>query len=67
MNRPRVTAQYHIESIERRTWSGACSIAPEVEVSVVFDLHDHKFALDLLDAAVAEVRAQIEETKEGSQ
>lgn len=41
--------------------------AISIEVSVSFDLHDHKVALDLLDAAVREVKAQIEETKEGGQ
>ena len=67
MTRPRVTAQHTVESIENRTWAGDFRTTPEVEVSVSFDLHDHEAALAALDAAVREVRAQIEETKEGSQ
>lgn len=67
MTRPRVTAQHEIEPIDRVAWSGPFAhTTPGVEVSVSFDLHDHEAALDLLDTAVREVRAQIEETKEGS-
>lgn len=62
MNRPRVTAQHSVESTDQRTWGGSAHTTPEVEVSVSFDLHDHKAALDLLDAAVREVKSQIEET-----
>ena len=65
MNRPRVTAQHSVEPIDRVAWSGPCAhTTPGVEVSVSFDLHDHKAALDRLDAAVREVRAQIEETNQ---
>ena len=64
MNRPRVTAQHEIEPIDRVAWSGpGTHTTPGVEVSVSFDLHDHAAALDLLDAAVREVKAQIEETQ----
>lgn len=35
---------------------------PGVHVEVTFDLHDHERALDHLEVAVADVRAQIEET-----
>lgn len=66
MNRPRVTAQHSINPIDQRVLcSPHAYTTPGVEVSVSFDLHDHQAALDLLDAAVREVRAQIEETKEG--
>ena len=68
MNRPRVTAQHEVEPIDQRA---LCSphvyTTPGVEVSVSFDLHDHEAALKVLERAVADVRAQIEETKEGSQ
>lgn len=65
MNRPRVTAQHSVEPIERVAWSGPfVHTTPGVEVSVSFDLHDHTAALELLDAAVREVRAQIEETNQ---
>ena len=64
MNRPRVTAQHSVEPRDQRA---ICSphvyTTPGVEVSVSFDLHDHQAALDLLDAAVREVRAQIEEAR----
>lgn len=63
MNRPRVTAQHSFEPTENRTWAGDFHTTPEVEVSVSFDLHDHASALDLLDAAVRQVKAQIEETQ----
>ena len=36
---------------------------PRVELHVAFDLHDHHAALSALEAAVADVRAQIEETR----
>ena len=63
MNRPRVTAQHSVEPTDRVAWSGPfVHTTPDVEVSVSFDLHDHKAALDLLDAAVREVKSQIEET-----
>ena len=67
MNRPRVTAQHEIEPLLRRTQSGARLITPGVEVSVCFDLHDHEGALKALERAVADVRAQIEETKGGDE
>ena len=68
MNRPRVTAQHHVDPIDKRAMcSPHAHTTPGVEVSVSFDLHDHKAALELLDAAVREVKAQIEETKGESQ
>ena len=64
MNRPRVTAQHEVEPIDQRA---LCSphvyTTPGVEVSVSFDLHDHEAALKALERAVADVRAQIEETR----
>lgn len=64
MNRPRVTAQHRVDPIDQRALcSPHAYTTPGVEVSVSFDLHDHDVALDLLDAAVREVRAQIEETQ----
>ena len=64
MNRPRVTAQHRVEPIDQRVLcSPHAYTTPGVEVSVSFDLHDHHAALDLLDAAVREVKAQIEETQ----
>lgn len=68
MNRSRVTAQHRVEPIDQRVLcSPHAYTTPGVEVSVSFDLHDHEAALKLLDAAVREVKAQIEETKEGGQ
>lgn len=68
MNRPRVTAQHEIEPIDQRALcSPHAYTTPGVEVSVSFDLHDHEAALELLDAAVRQVREQIEETKGESQ
>ena len=67
MNRPRVTAQHEIDPIDQRALcSPHAYTTPGIEVSVSFDLHDHKAALKALERAVADVRAQIEETKEGS-
>lgn len=64
MNRPRVTAQHEIEPIDQRAMSSPhVYTTPGVEVSVSFDLHDHEAALELLDAAVRQVREQIEETR----
>ena len=64
MNRPRVTAQHEIEPIDQRAMcSPHVYTTPGVEVSVSFDLHDHEAALELLDAAVRQVREQIEETR----
>lgn len=38
-------------------------VTPGVHVAVEFDLHTHEEVLRQLDLAVADVRAQIEETK----
>lgn len=63
MSRPRVTAQHSFDPRDQRALrSPHAYTTPGVEVSVSFDLHDHEAALSLLDAAVREVRAQIEET-----
>ena len=64
MSRPRVTAQHSVEPIDKVAWSGPFAhTTPGVEVSVSFDLHDHEAALKALERAVADVRAQIEETR----
>lgn len=64
-DKPIVTASYDQDMIHDRpltdvhaTWS-----TPGVHVSVEFQLHDHHAALHALERAVADVRAQIEETK----
>jgi len=64
VSKPRVSAVAHIEPIGTRV---LCEphphVTPEVTVDVSFDLHDHGAALAALDRAVADVRAQIEETE----
>lgn len=61
--RPRVTAQHQIQPV---SMAALCQelddITPGVTVAVSFDLHDHETALSLLEQAVTNVRAQIEET-----
>ena len=65
MTRPRVTAQHTVEPIDQRVLcSPHAYTTPGVEVSVSFDLHDHEAALKALERAVADVRAQIEETNQ---
>lgn len=64
MSRPRVTAHRTIDAISEETMCSPARYAtPSVEVSVCFDLHDHEAALTALETAVADVRAQIEETR----
>lgn len=63
-DRPRVTASAEYEPVSNRSICGQLDIdTPGVRVDVEFDLHDHESALALLDMAVADVRAKIEETK----
>lgn len=62
--KPRVTASHAIDGITMRTQCQQFGYTtPDVHVSVGFDLHDHQAALSALESAVANVRAQIEETK----
>ena len=67
MNRPRVTATYESPAETLQSHGGRQWTPPDVLVSVSFDLHDHEAALKVLERAVADVRAQIEETKETAQ
>ena len=67
MNRPRVTATYELPANTIRTYDGRQWTPPDVLVTVGFDLHDHEGALKALERAVADVRAQIEETKGGDE
>ena len=64
MSRPRVEASSTFEPIRLRSLGGGLDhTQPGVTVEVSFDLHDHEAALLALDAAVASVKAQIEETR----
>ena len=63
MNRPRVTANYELPAETLRTHGGRQWTSPDVLVTVSFDLHEHEAALKALERAVADVRAQIEETQ----
>ena len=62
MNRPRVTATYELPAETFRAHGGRQWTPPDVLVTVGFDLHEHEGALKALERAVADVRAQIEET-----
>lgn len=61
--RPRVEAACEIDGIEYSTTNGYTYSSPAITLEVSFDLHDHDTALNLLDNAVAGVKAQIEDTK----
>lgn len=61
-NRPRVTAHHHRSAFSDDQMCGISQVTPKVDLTVEFDLHDHAGALIALNAAVADVRAQIEET-----
>ena len=63
VKRPRVTATYEMPAETFRTHGGHRWTPPDVIVTVGFDLHDHEAALKALERAVANVRAQIEETR----
>lgn len=63
-DRPIVTATYEQGREVAKVWSGrTVRTQPGVIVEVTFPLHDHEAALEALDRAVADVRAQIEETR----
>lgn len=61
--RPRVHAAHETDGIEYRRADGYTYSSPAITLEVTFDLHDHDAALNLLDNAVANVKAQIEDTK----
>ena len=63
MSKPRVTASHETEALTTRAMCGPTRTTPGVVVEVSFDLHDHHTAIALLDRAVQEVKAQIEETQ----
>ena len=63
MNRPRVTATYELPAETFRAHGGRRWTSPDVLVTVGFDLHEHEGALKALERAVADVRAQLEETQ----
>ena len=64
MSKPIVTATYEQGLTYKKVWDGRTAIVqPGVTVEVTFPLHDHEAALEALDRAVADVRAQIEETR----
>lgn len=64
MSRPRVTATYEEPAETLRTHGGRQWTSPDVLVTVSFDLHEHEGALKAFERAVADVRAQIEETNQ---
>ncbi|QFQ29724.2 hypothetical protein EEW87_004320 [Janibacter melonis] len=62
--RPRVTATYCLDAYSlERAGVGTVRTSPGVSIDLSFDLHDHEAAQKALDCAVADVRAQIEETR----
>ena len=63
VKRPRVTATYESLAEKLRTHDGRQWTSPDVLITVGFDLHEHEAALGALERAVADVRAQIEETR----
>lgn len=63
-SRPTVTAESVHQSITRRSFDGAEIKTPGVIIQVEFQLHDHEMALIVLERAVADIRAQIEETRQ---
>jgi len=63
-SRPRVTASHVRDGVAITSlFTPGVARTPRVELHVAFDLHDHHAALSALEAAVADVRAQIEETR----
>lgn len=59
MSKPRVTAHYQRHPVKRICGDQSTGVA----VTVEFTLGDHDNALRQLENAVADVRAQIEETR----
>lgn len=64
MSKPIVTATYDRDLELMKDLGGrTVLLRTGVTVEVAFPLHDHEAALEALDRAVADVRAQIEETR----
>lgn len=62
--KPTVHVTYEQEAMDVSTFAASSRWRqPGIRLDLTFRLHDHEGALQLLDAAVADVRAQIEETK----
>lgn len=63
MSKPIVTATYEQRRMEDVTLTGEIiHRQPGIDIELTFRLGDHERALALLERAVADVRAQIEET-----
>lgn len=63
MSKPIVTATYKQRRIEEVTIVGEITHRqPGIDIELEFRLGDHERALALMERAVADVRAQIEET-----
>ena len=64
MSKPIVTATYEQRRMEDVTLTGEIiHRQPGIDIELTFRLGDHERALALLERAVADVRAQIEETR----
>ena len=64
MSKPIVTATYEQRRMERANYAGEIiHHQPGIDIELEFRLGDHERALALLERAVADVRAQIEETR----
>ncbi len=62
--KPTVHVTYEQEAVDVSTFAEVDQWRQAgIQLDLTFRLHDHEGALRLLDAAVADVRAQIEETK----
>lgn len=62
-SRPRIQVRTDYDAaITRKLCEQAEHTTPGIHIEVTFDLHDHKAALQLLEAAIAETKFQIEET-----
>lgn len=57
-----VTAEYHVDHVDLDTYQGRTVSHPGVSLTVSFRLHSHEAALELLERAAADVRAQIKDT-----
>lgn len=68
MSKPIVTATYEQRRVEDTILTGVLTgeiihHQPGIDIELTFRLGDHERALTLLERAVADVRAQIEETR----
>lgn len=60
---PRIQVRTDYDAINtRKLCEQAGHTTPGIHIEVTFDLHDHQAALNMLNAAVAETKFQIEET-----